>query len=81
MQPKDTSDFSFTILKSLGVLSKSTGGWTKELNVISWNGRPPKFDIREWSPDHKKMGRGITLTKQEAYKIMMCFQQYPQKEA
>ena len=40
-------------------------GWTKELNLISWNGRDPKYDIREWAPDHEKMGKGVTLSKDE----------------
>ncbi|MGC3161738.1 YdbC family protein, partial [Enterococcus faecalis] len=36
-----------------------------ELNLISWNGRPPQFDLREWAPDHEKMGKGNTLTNEE----------------
>lgn len=43
--------------------------WTKELNFISWNGATPKFDIRDWSPDHQKLSRGITLTEEEMSKI------------
>lgn len=58
-------DFSFEIEKKCGVLSTSAKGWTIELNVISWNGRPGKYDIRSWSPDHQKMGKGISLTKEE----------------
>ncbi|MCH5289585.1 MAG: YdbC family protein [Treponema sp.] len=58
-------DFSFTIEQSLGVISESKGGWKLELNKVSWGGRPAKYDIRSWSPDHQKMGKGITLTKDE----------------
>lgn len=47
------------------MLSENARGWRKELNLISWNGRPPKFDLREWAPDHEKMGKGITLTNEE----------------
>jgi hypothetical protein len=47
------------------VLSKSDSGWAKELNLISWNEREPKYDIREWSPDGEKMGKGVTLSKEE----------------
>ena len=47
------------------MLSENSRGWRKELNLISWNGRPPKFDLREWAPDHEKMGKGITLTNEE----------------
>lgn len=59
------ADFKFEIKKEIGVLSTSTKGWKKELNLISWNGGAPKYDIREWSPDHEKMGKGVTLTADE----------------
>lgn len=59
------ADFNYEIMEELGVLSESSSGWTKELNLISWNGRPPKFDIRDWSPDHEKMGKGITLSNED----------------
>ena len=58
-------EFSYEILEEVAVLSENARGWRKELNLISWNGRPPKFDLREWSPDHEKMGKGITLTNEE----------------
>ena len=58
-------DFSFEITEKLGVLSEGKGGWTVELNKVSWGGRPSKWDIRPWSPDHQKMGKGITLTDDE----------------
>ena len=58
-------EISFEIIETLGVLSTSTKGWTKELNLISWNGREPKYDLREWSPEHDKMGKGVTLSKEE----------------
>jgi len=59
------SDITFEIKETLGVLSESPKGWTKELNLISWNGREPKYDIREWDPEHEKMGKGVTLTGEE----------------
>lgn len=59
------TDFSYEIVKEVGVLSETSRGWTKELNQISWNGREPKYDIREWAPDHKKMGKGVTLSEDE----------------
>ena len=58
-------EFSYEILEEVSVLSENARGWRKELNLISWNGRPPKFDLREWTPDHEKMGKGITLTNEE----------------
>ena len=58
-------ELKYEIVKNLGALSTSPSGWTKELNLISWNDREPKYDMREWSPDHSKMGKGITLTADE----------------
>lgn len=58
-------DFSFSIEKNLGVISQGKGGWNLELNFVSWGGRPAKYDIRSWSADHEKMGKGITLTQEE----------------
>lgn len=62
---KTMAEITFEIVKNLGVLSETPAGWTKELNLVSWNGREPKYDIREWSPDHTKMGKGSTLTGEE----------------
>ena len=59
-------DFNYEITQKYGVLSTSKSGWTLELNSVSWNGRSPKFDIRSWSPDHEKMGKGVTLSADEA---------------
>ncbi|MDR2052704.1 MAG: hypothetical protein LBP80_04745, partial [Treponema sp.] len=56
-------DITFDILKAYGVLSEEKGGWKKELNLVSWNGRNPKLDIRDWSPEHDKMGKGVTFTR------------------
>ena len=54
------AELKFEIVKEFGVLSQSPSGWTKELNLVSWNDRAPKYDIREWAPDHTKMGKGVT---------------------
>ena len=59
------TEIKFEITEKLGVLSESSKGWTKELNKVSWNEYPAKYDIREWDPDHQKMGKGITLSKEE----------------
>ena len=58
-------DFSFQITEKVGEISVSKTGWTLELNKVSWGGRPAKFDLRSWSPDHQKMGKGSTFTKEE----------------
>lgn len=59
------AELKYEIVKSLGVLSQSPTGWTKELNLISWNDREPKYDIRDWAPDHQKMGKGVTFSGDE----------------
>jgi hypothetical protein len=59
------ADIKFEIIKKIGVLSKSGKGWAKELNLVSWNDREPKYDLREWAPDGQTMGKGVTLTKEE----------------
>jgi len=58
-------DFSFEITQSIGQVAEGKGGWNMELNLVSWGGRPAKYDLRSWSPDHEKMGKGLTLTKEE----------------
>ncbi len=59
------ADFQYEIVEELGVLSTSAKGWTKELNRVSWNGGAPKYDIRDWAPEHEKMGKGVTLNDEE----------------
>ena len=59
------SEIKYEIVKKIGVLSKSASGWAKEFNLISWNERDAKYDIREWSADGGKMGKGVTLSKEE----------------
>ncbi|MBN1332210.1 MAG: hypothetical protein JW971_00470, partial [Synergistales bacterium] len=56
------------------VLSESSRGWTKEFNLVSWNGREPKYDIREWSPDHARMGKGVTLSEDEMQELRKILQ-------
>ena len=62
-------EIKFEITKHFGVISTDKNGWKKELNMVSWNGRAAKLDVRDWSPGHDKMGKGITLTTEEALKL------------
>lgn len=64
------AEFKFEIAEHLITLSETTTGWTKELNRVSYNGAEPKYDIRAWSPDHEKMGKGVTLTDEEFQKLL-----------
>lgn len=63
------ADIKYDIVKEIGVLSENSKGWRKELNLISWNGGEPKYDIRDWAPEHEKMGKGTTLSKEEVTKL------------
>lgn len=59
-------EVTFEIKEHIGVISENNKGWTKELNLVSWNGGEAKYDIREWDPEHVKMSRGVTLNEEQA---------------
>lgn len=67
------AEFKYEIVKELGVISEGARGWNKELNLISWNGNNPKYDIRDWSPDHERMGKGASLTEEEMLRLIELF--------
>lgn len=58
-------EITFEVVEHIGVFGKDAKGWTRELNRVAWNNGPAKYDIRNWDEEHKKMGRGVTLTSQE----------------
>ena len=59
------AEFKYEVVETYGSLSESSKGWKKEIKLISWNQKEDKYDIREWSPDGEKMGKGVTLSKEE----------------
>ena len=59
-------EIKYEVVDKIGIVSEGNNGWNKELNLISWNEREPVYDIRTWSPDHEKMGKGITISAEEA---------------
>lgn len=59
-------EFTHKIVKNVAVLSSATSGWTKEINIVSWNNNEPVYDIRNWGPNHSRVGKGITLSPEEA---------------
>ncbi len=73
-------ELKFEITEHLGVISENAKGWKKELNLVSWNDREPKFDIREWSPDHTRMGKGLTLTEDEVVELKAILDELDLKE-
>ncbi len=68
------ADIQYEVVKKIGVLSRTSGGWEKQLNLVSWNNREPKYDIREWSPDGSKMGKGVTLSQEELAELKKLLQ-------
>lgn len=64
------AEFKYEITKEIGVLSQTASGWRKELNLVSWNGGEPKFDLRDWAPEHEKMGKGVTFSEEEAKELI-----------
>lgn len=59
------NEVTFEIVESIGVIARNSSGWQKELNMVSWNGGQPKYDIRDWDPEHQHMSRGITLSEDD----------------
>ena len=63
-------EIKYDIVERLGTISETSRGWTRDVNMISWNGREPKIDIRDWSPDQSKMSKGLTFTKEELAELV-----------
>ena len=70
---------SYKIIKHIGVISSEKNGWKKELNLISWFDKAPKFDIRDWAPEREKMGKGITFSEDEMTRLAELLAQMPGK--
>ncbi len=64
------ANIKYEVVKHIGVLSEGNNGWKKEVNMISWNGRPAKYDIRDWDESHEKMTKGITLSEDEMSELI-----------
>ena len=62
---KEIKEIKHEIINNIGVISQNSSGWKMELNRVSWSGAEPKYDLRDWAPEHEKMGKGITLTEEE----------------
>ncbi|MEF9935703.1 MULTISPECIES: YdbC family protein [Carnobacterium] len=67
-------EFSFEIMEEIAVLSENAKGWKKELNLVSWNGNQPKFDLRDWDATHEKMGKGLTLSNDEVKALKIALE-------
>ena len=59
------AEFTYEVTERIAVLSTNARGWERQLNMVSWNGNPPKYDIRDWSPDGRRMAKDISLTEEE----------------
>lgn len=74
IQEKEKTEIVFEIVEHVGVIATYATGWKKELNIVSWNNSAPKYDIRDWDPEHKIMSRGITLHEDELKKLATLIQ-------
>ncbi len=72
------AEIKFEIFETFAVLSEGNKGWKKEFNLMSWNDREPKYDIRDWSEDHQKMGKGVTLSLSELQKLKDVLNKMPE---
>ena len=75
------ADITFEITKELGVISENAKGWTRELNMVSWNDHEPKYDIRDWSPDHTRMSKGVSLTEEEMEQLVKLFNERNEEDS
>lgn len=71
---------AFKIIKRIGVLSEYQNGWKKEINIVSWNGGEPKYDIRDWEPSHEHMSRGVTLSEAEMNNLLLHIREHRQQQ-
>lgn len=69
-------EFKFEVIENVAVISSSPSGWNREINIVSWNEGKPKLDIRDWAPDHTKMGKGISLTNEEVALLMSALEDF-----
>jgi hypothetical protein len=72
----EKKEFKFEIIEHVGVISSSPSGWNREVNIVSWNEGKPKLDIRDWAPDHQKMGKGISMTNEEIALLMSVLEEF-----
>ncbi len=76
MARRDSGTFTYEIIKHIAVISSSKSGWNREINIVSWNGARPKLDIRDWAPEHAKMGKGVSLTGEEVAVLREVLEDY-----
>ena len=70
MAVRNEGSVTFEIKEHIGIISENDSGWNKELNIVSWNGGTPKYDIRDWDIDHERMSKGITLMDRELRRVV-----------
>ena len=72
------AEIKYEIVETIAVLSESKKGWKRQLNLISWNDRDPKYDIRDWSEDQTKMGKDVTFTLEELHALKNALNELPE---
>jgi hypothetical protein len=68
---KQDDEFAYDIIAPVGIYAPRTTetGFQGEVNIVSFNGNPAKLDLRGWAPGHERMGKGITLTEEQAVEL------------
>ena len=75
------ADFTYEVTKELGIISENAKGWQTKLNMVSWSGKDPKYDIRPWSPDGERMGKGISLSEEEMEQLIKLFNEREEEDS
>lgn len=70
MIERERGPVKFEIIRHIGVLNSYPTGWSKEFNIVRWNDKSDKFDVRDWAPGHERMSRGVTMFEEELKKLM-----------
>ena len=78
------NEVKYEVIQHLRKLTDEEGKYNKELNIISWNGNEPKFDLRPWKIDEetgeRKMMKGITLTSEEIEALYNILKEMSEEE-
>jgi len=77
----ENREVTFKIVENVGVMATYENAWSKEVNIVEWNGGNAKFDIRDWDPTHERMRKGITLRRDEALELAKILSKYFELDA
>lgn len=71
------SEFKFEVIEEIAELGKPTpSGWGKVLTLTKFGENQAKLDIRSWNEDFTRMGRGISLSNEEASNLFFALGEF-----